>query len=224
MMVGHFESRVQRFMPASTVAGANTDVSTTVCCGDSADVNLASAVKRATLLSRIHSRHFREWISVVCLTYFVVKLWIICSSKFWMILWLFVNEMIHLWFSLVFLSLAKHDMSCFNLSNVVRYCVCKHKCTKQCHCIALITVELSSSWIWNCDLCWMYFDNWHITHIRVYAYLRRVIKSAFVIGFKEHNGWNYYRCSCGLGGGHIRTLNLQWYFNRSPYKADTWSV
>jgi len=51
-------------MPAMTPDAVNSDLTTTVCseqsAADAVSMNLSSATKRAMLLSRIHSRRFRE--------------------------------------------------------------------------------------------------------------------------------------------------------------------
>jgi len=64
VMDGRIESQVLRYMPAMTTDAVSSDLTTTVCGEqtgvDAASMNLSSATKRATLLSRIHSRRFRE--------------------------------------------------------------------------------------------------------------------------------------------------------------------
>ena len=69
MEAGRIESRVLRYMPATTADVVKSDTLSMADCGmqqpaaDAADVayiSLSSATKRAMLLSRIHSRRFRE--------------------------------------------------------------------------------------------------------------------------------------------------------------------
>jgi len=57
VMDGRIESRVLRYMPAMTTDAVNSDLTTTVC---SEQTGVDAATKRAMLLSRIHSRRFRE--------------------------------------------------------------------------------------------------------------------------------------------------------------------
>ena len=70
MMAGRIESRVLRYMPEMTTDAVQSDPSTAECsvqqpAADVTGVNLSSATKRAMLLSRIHSRRFREWVFVL---------------------------------------------------------------------------------------------------------------------------------------------------------------
>jgi len=65
LTAGHIESRVQRYMPAVMTDAATDDLSAAVgsmpqTADDATSLNLSSATKRAVLLSRIHSRRFRE--------------------------------------------------------------------------------------------------------------------------------------------------------------------
>jgi len=65
MVAGRLESRLLRYMPAMTTDVVSVDEATTVCSSlqPDADVDIASlssAERRAMLLSRIHSRRFRE--------------------------------------------------------------------------------------------------------------------------------------------------------------------
>jgi len=66
IMVGRIEERVLRYMPVMTTEVVNSDLSTAACseqsAADAANGNSSSATKRAMLLSRIHSRRFREWV------------------------------------------------------------------------------------------------------------------------------------------------------------------
>jgi len=70
MMAGRIESRVLRYMPAMTTDAVQSDPSTAECsmqqpAAGVTGMNLSSATKRAVLLSRIHSRRFREWACVL---------------------------------------------------------------------------------------------------------------------------------------------------------------
>jgi len=77
VMDGRFESRVVRYMPAVTADdddAVNDGLSAAVCTvqpaaaavDDAVGVNLSSAARRAMLLSRIHSRRFRELVLNNC--------------------------------------------------------------------------------------------------------------------------------------------------------------
>lgn len=64
MMVGRIESRVLRYMPAVTADAVNSDLSAADCteqpAADAVNMHSSSSTERALLLSRIHSRRFRE--------------------------------------------------------------------------------------------------------------------------------------------------------------------
>jgi len=65
MAAGRLESRLLRYMPAMTTDVVSVDEATTICSSQQPDADiditsLSSAERRAMLLSRIHSRRFRE--------------------------------------------------------------------------------------------------------------------------------------------------------------------
>jgi len=63
-MDGRVEKQMLHYMPAVTADAVNHDLLTADLsqqpAADADDINLSSATKRAMLLSRIHSRRFRE--------------------------------------------------------------------------------------------------------------------------------------------------------------------
>jgi len=80
MMAGRIESRMMRYMPVRTTDAVKSDLFTADCSvqqpgADATGMNLSSAAKRAMLLSRIHSRRFREWVltlSACCIVIFLI--------------------------------------------------------------------------------------------------------------------------------------------------------